>query len=429
MEAEHHGDKAERRAREVAARLGVPDFVYGQPVIKKGKGQREVGDGLLISGTRGAIIQVKSREHGPGLRDGAAKAERLIRKSVSAAIRQGQGSIRTIQYYQQVGAPLKAIPVRALDLPEHCREKFSCELSMPCDKWPIIVIVEHPDAPSIDLDLPANVFCITLFDWEMLYRSIRSVSGVLEYVELMLGLKFPTILGHEAERFLEVCRLGTPRPQGRGPAKNLPRYSSAAIKDSLAIDLYHELISQIWEGHPEGPNLTAEEVRIITAFLDDATSSQMVEIGRWTLKKRKEFEDKGNPASGSIVFNGRMLVYLIGSAEHWPDGRNFLAELMSLALVRMHKWHEDCGIENPEVLAIGVRREEGRLGYLHLWMRELSEVPQAARSYIEWQYGVPNYRHGHIRHFKPERNSPCPCGSGKKYKRCHAQPDRATGLA
>ncbi|NNB98423.1 hypothetical protein HI113_31460, partial [Corallococcus exiguus] len=26
---------------------------------------------------------------------------------------------------------------------------------------------------------------------------------------------------------------------------------------------------------------------------------------------------------------------------------------------------------------------------------------------------------------KPGRNDPCPCGSGKKYKACHAAEDRA----
>lgn len=52
------------------------------------------------------------------------------------------------------------------------------------------------------------------------------------------------------------------------------------------------------------------------------------------------------------------------------------------------------------------------------WLYELEEWDQAATKsdlnawYQEW-------RQGHIRHVeKVGRNEPCPCGSGKKYKKC-----------
>jgi hypothetical protein len=43
-----HGLSAEVAARDVAARLGLPDFVYTVPQLNTKSGSREVGDALII---------------------------------------------------------------------------------------------------------------------------------------------------------------------------------------------------------------------------------------------------------------------------------------------------------------------------------------------------------------------------------------------
>jgi SEC-C motif len=43
-------------------------------------------------------------------------------------------------------------------------------------------------------------------------------------------------------------------------------------------------------------------------------------------------------------------------------------------------------------------------------------APVAAR---EYEYPVDHK--GRLRSVTPSRNSPCPCGSGKRYKRCHGE--------
>jgi hypothetical protein len=58
-----HGTEREQQVRNIAMRLGVADFVFVSRPVRKGQALREAsGDGLLIVGSRGAVLQVKARE-------------------------------------------------------------------------------------------------------------------------------------------------------------------------------------------------------------------------------------------------------------------------------------------------------------------------------------------------------------------------------
>ncbi|MGI5157492.1 hypothetical protein [Microbispora sp. CA-102843] len=198
-------DGDELTATVIAAQLGVADFVYTQPVVHERSSNDEVGDGLLIVGERGAVLEVKSREPGVGLQDSQEKAESSVRKFINAAARQGSGSKRTIQKHQGLGRPLQAIPVRAFEFPEEIRETFALELSADCDKWPTIVVVDHPQDPQFAITPPPGVFCISLNDWRELLKCVRSVTGVLLYVERVMGSTLTTVFGAEHLRFAKVC--------------------------------------------------------------------------------------------------------------------------------------------------------------------------------------------------------------------------------
>ena len=67
-----YGDAVEDRAREVAARLGVADFVYRALLVRRGGGNREPGDAILYANGKGAILQVKSRDPVAAVRDDSA---------------------------------------------------------------------------------------------------------------------------------------------------------------------------------------------------------------------------------------------------------------------------------------------------------------------------------------------------------------------
>src|SRR5688572_27618025 len=57
-----HGDAAEAATHDAAAIWGLPDFVFLPSTAAVGSGTREVGDGVLIVGELGVVVQVKGRE-------------------------------------------------------------------------------------------------------------------------------------------------------------------------------------------------------------------------------------------------------------------------------------------------------------------------------------------------------------------------------
>lgn len=62
--------------------------------------------------------------------------------------------------------------------------------------------------------------------------------------------------------------------------------------------------------------------------------------------------------------------------------------------------------------------------YSHVYSGGSVAVPGDVRSRtIEWRYGISDFRTGQSRTLRPGRNEPCPCGSGRKVKRCHGAPE------
>jgi hypothetical protein len=55
------GAASELAVRTLAAELGVRDFVYHPVTIGKGRARRELTDGLLVVGDRGAILHQGTR--------------------------------------------------------------------------------------------------------------------------------------------------------------------------------------------------------------------------------------------------------------------------------------------------------------------------------------------------------------------------------
>lgn len=281
-----HGASAERLAQHVATTLGVADFVYTAPVVRKGaRGYREIGDGLLITGEQGALIQVKSRSPSPGAAESPNVAERRVRGFIEHAIRQGDGTRREILRRAATADPVRATPVRALSFPVREREAFAVTLTSHCADWPLIVIVDHPANPTFPLDLPPNVFCTSLSDWRNLYTNLRSVRQVLRYVERALTRQaaFQPRFGAEVERFSQFVADDAPYPDT--PPSLLP--SVAFATDAVGIAAYHELIEGVWRGITVGEPLTPTDCRRIIAYLDDAPAALQATVGRVVLEHRR----------------------------------------------------------------------------------------------------------------------------------------------
>jgi uncharacterized protein YecA (UPF0149 family) len=411
----------EERARAIAAILGVSDFVYSVPPVERAGSSREVGDGLLVVGDRGAVLQVKSRFPSEQLVDSAGKAWRWVRKHAEKGYRQGSGSRRTIERYRDAGMPLSASPVRAQEVDESERHRYDLVLDHSVAVWRTIVIIDHPGVLGCLLPRRPSTFWITLDDWRELNRAIRSVNGLLTYVERALrhsdDLSVP--LGFEQDRwsaFLDADQSYA----ARGARFASPLFSDAAVEDSSGADLYRELLEYVW---PRTGLITwenANEYRLIVEFLDAAPPGLQVTVGRWVLRKRKELAESGERSSGTALMGDRLLVYLCASEDAFDDATDFAAELFALTVTRCEEYHE-ANRGSVETLGVGVLvLNEAGQEYNYQLIREPQEVPRELRRAIEWRYGVPNFLLGTTAPLAVGRNERCPCGSGRKFKNCHA---------
>lgn len=105
-----HGAAVKEEVRAIAADLGVADFVFGLPLVATGGSTREPGDGLLMVGTSGAILQVKSRRPDRASADSRESANRWTAREIRKALAQARGTRREIERRLQDGECLVAEP-------------------------------------------------------------------------------------------------------------------------------------------------------------------------------------------------------------------------------------------------------------------------------------------------------------------------------
>ncbi len=424
-----YGIMVERRVRYVAATLGVPEFVYVPPLVRKSGAVREVGDGILYCGAGGAVLQVKARARREGRRDSSGDAVRWIVKHVERAVRQGRGSKRTIISYQGNGDPLSIVPFRSMVLGDDVRAGFEVVLDSDCSDWPIIVVVDHPKSVGVELPQYEDAFCVTLSDWLELNRRIRSVHGLLRYVNAVLeaGSEAHFPLGHESERFSEVASLELSRTRTyRGSHLAVPVVSSAATSNPRAVANYRQLIDNTWGPNEELPGLPIGDYRAILDFFDDAPASVQEYVGLWLSEQDATLRRVRHRVSGTTLLGYRPLVYMCDFFENQPDRQDWFTQLWGLTAVRAIEWREQMKARH-DVVGVGVRYiEESEKEYTYILMRPEIEVPGDVRKMTEWTFGFANFRTFRTDKLKVGRNEQCPCSSGKKFKKCHGLPSVAS---
>lgn len=418
------GKDIEARAVNIAATLSVPEFVYRAPIVRKGPGVREVGDGLILCGAGGAVLQVKARSRHEGLRDSEQAASRWVLKNVARAVRQGQGSKRTIKTMQNEGAPLTALPVRSLSVPTLDRPQFQVTVDKgTCDSWPIIVIIDHPKNPKVRPPYYENVFCVTLNDWQELNRHLRSVHEMLRYIEEILshGKNVHIPLGMESERFASLAHLDesyAARAKGA-----LGRRSFAAVIDPKGLAAYRVLIARTWGPNDYLPGLPIEDYRPVLDYLDDAPAVVQAYVGRWLLERHEELRRVGHRVSGTTLLVDRPLVYMCDDVKNTGSRKDWVAQIVALTTLRACEWREQ-GWKKTSALGIAVRFGELENEYTYLLARQGARLPDRLRRTTEWIFGVANFSAFHTHSLMPGRNDECPCGSGRKYKHCHGSGQR-----
>jgi SEC-C motif len=410
-----YGRAIEDGVRQIAARLGVADFVYTVPQLAKGKGNREVADVLLISNERGAVLQVKTREPGSRSEEGAAWI--ASRGGGEKAYRQASGTKRQIRLLQEAGAPVTAHPFRAAEWSDDDRRASGLELNMDVSSWPTIIIVDHSD---IDGTVPTrtDAFWITAEDWLWLNRALRSVTGLLIYVERILESEGEARrpLGHESERFQRMVEADAASAAQSG-GWSQAWLTAEALEDPTGAQLYRELLERIWAPDRCPPDFRIEDVRRVLEFLDGVPPGLQVKIGRWILRKRSELSHRPWASGAVMVKNDRLLVFGCSRAELSEDLDRFNADLAILAWVRADEVRRQ-GDTISSVLAVGHLVGDGFIDYRYIYAETQPEVPEDMRRYILHRHGMLNLATGSATQVKAGRNDPCPCGSGLKFKVC-----------
>ena len=197
-----HSIEREKQIKDTAAWLGVADFVYSARPLRKGNALREAsGDGLLIVGERGAILQVKSRDPKKARLDSPSRTILWVQKQARKARDQGLGAKREIARRRSLGDPVIVSPVRAAALSDDSRRRYEFEITGYTQGWPIIVVLDHPACPELDLGFERGIVWLLSTDWKELHYRIRSISGLLEYCERIMLDSHHVCLGREIDRY------------------------------------------------------------------------------------------------------------------------------------------------------------------------------------------------------------------------------------
>ena len=429
MSEKHHGITREEQVRDIAAHLGVADFVYLAPPVRKGAALREAsGDGLLVVGTRGAVLQVKARDPLKARNDSEKRALAWVLKNAHKARKQGLGTKRELARRQSSGSPMIVFPVRAARLERETRQRYLYSISQDVRKWPVIIVIDHPQAPEVDLGFIPGVVTFTFEDWREIQLRLRSTSAMIEYVTRALQNKHHVPLGREGERYAAM-RAADEALAAASSSSMQPYLAHTEHYDKLGTDIFHDVINKIWPDDGIIPWKSAEEYRTIVEFLDAVPPQTQSIVGRWLLHKRREIANGQHTASGLSRIDLRdRLVYACSHFHRWSSTEEWLIEVRDLTSLRHSQALQTGAPDETTTLGVGVLVEErggqSAVSYSFLMFkgREAEvEMPEDIRRYYEWSYGVHNHRAGETRELIVRRNEPCPCGSGKKYKKCHGR--------
>jgi hypothetical protein len=374
------GRRVEARVREVAATLGLHDFVYTVPIVATAKGTDEVGDGLLLANGTGAVLQVKSRA--PEAE--AGKATSWVRKHATKGYRQAVGSLKMIARRQREGAPLRAYPERVLHLASEEQELAALTLDHDTSRWPMIVVIDHPEADGLSAPNDDAMF-VTLHDWRELNRAVRSTTGLIEYARRAIDAPIePPLLGGEFQRFAAIVEADARLDRGGTHGW----FNFDALDDPDGAQCYRELLERLWPLDEPVPEVGVKIYRRIVEHLDAVPPGIQVALGRKMLDVRRRLAEHGTWQSSVSVVDHKHLLVLAADrlSNHDGDISAFDAELAVLGAVRGHEVAEQAGMTVP-VLAVGHLLDDQGISYRYIFQDPPADVPDDLRAVVERQRG------------------------------------------
>lgn len=372
------GDAVESYARRLAGALGVPDFVYHPSKVRTGSGSREVGDGLLVVGEEGLILQVKSRNVEAGSSDDTGRAERWCSKHAAKARSQGMGTRRRLQ---QGGVEVTSLRGHSRTLPSS-------------ESWPVVVILDHPLAPAVLFEPEPDTLYLSVSDWLGLHALIRSTHGLIRYVHRALESGLNPGLGDEGSRY---ARLAEADALTAGSPTSVPVLPLAPLgdEDQFAADLFTDLVEVVAD--PTSLGWHPEEYLRIVERLDEVPTLARVRLGRRMIARFNEMvRDQGPRGFFSMDRDTRARLCILYDFDHKveadPTDRTFDALLAAYTTLRHSQAVESGEDASVGTLGVGVLHHprDGRRYSFVLLEDALLTLPAVIRSDLEARFGVFN---------------------------------------
>lgn len=296
---EAYGTEVEHATRAAAGRWGLPDFVLRPKVVPKGSGIREVGDGTIVSGTRGVALQVKARC--AATPDSPERARSWLLKNAAAGLKQARGTIRTtFQSHNVTLENLRGRPVRVAGKRV---------------EWVPVVVLDHPNPPR-DVFPPGDAHgpSVVLLrrDWEFLWNQLQSASAIVDYIHRVSAEDEPAELGSETHRYFDLADKDLHAPPSRLPdwmndggadPANLPLLPKdpASAGDELGFRVFQRILEDIAATDFTGDE--SDRVQML-AHIDRVAVASRAELGRLLLRR---LITCANAPDGQLTVEHRLL--------------------------------------------------------------------------------------------------------------------------
>jgi hypothetical protein len=307
-----HGIQVEAGVRAVASEFGVADFVFTSELVAKGSGTRELGDGLLIVGEAGAILQVKARDPERIATDSPERANLWAQREIKKAVKQANGSRREMVRRLDAEEALVAIPERVAHLPDAEQQPYALPIDRTAADWPSIVVVDHPTA---DLHVGSDCLIVSRNDWLGLYEVLGSVSAMVRYAARVRDNSVAAKLGGESLRYMEFYEQSATAPDANRSNHDFLIHPSEAEERGFMI--LNELAGKLWPLDNPVPWQSPAEYRRIVQFLDEVPPGQRHVVGAGLQDLVAGYAEGGPSKAVIMASRTSQLVVLCSEESSW----------------------------------------------------------------------------------------------------------------
>jgi hypothetical protein len=391
--SDSYGIAMEKSLRELAARVGVADFVFKPVDRRKGAAMREIGDFLLWVGRSVAVVSVKTRHPHSRVAETDFRKRRWLETNIEDARGQIGGVVRNL-----------------------CNLRPG-ELVLESERgvrvtWDPAIVAGFVGVVIVDADTPSDVFtppamndpvptiAVLARDWDFLHQVLPSTTGIINYVAAR-HRQFPAVpLGAEPDVFALMAE-----NEGSGepiviPDKGLPHGYWREVRErepklffgSLPAHRFARIIDTMIEGavdsDPEFSDMASPtDYMHIVEFLDRIPMLHRIQVGESILQVCEQVSKSGGYKSRLMGFPHGLMVFVSDSGP-----RQARAEFLRDLTFARHSQALDAGARKSLVTA-GVATEPlptPRRSHDFIFVSGGIRSDREWRAHVDERFGTPD---------------------------------------